>query len=159
MQPMIGVRWPFGATLDDRCGFVLAMRARISSTECDPSDEWLIVARWGAAGELLSIARTLVHAPADQPIPLGLAPRQTALAMQRNPFADVPARRFVFAQALPMGTAVAGRFLATQGEVRLRFDGEGPSLRGEGYCDSLGEWRLHATWVAWDDEFVQDRRS
>jgi hypothetical protein len=154
---MIETRWTFSPALDDRCGFVLAMRARICSDEREPRDEWLIVARWGSSGEFLSIAKTLVPAPTDLPVPIGLAPRLTALAVRRNRASGGDMQRFGFTNVLPAGTAVAGQFLATHGEVRLHFADGGPSLCGEGHCASLGAWRVQATWAAWDDEFVQDK--
>src|SRR5689334_21792979 len=85
----------------DYAGFVIAMRARLWPTgrvsdpavrpggelrapragdDGDATCEWLIVARWGELGRYLSVSRCRAPAAGSAGAPLGLTPRETALA-------------------------------------------------------------------------------
>jgi len=140
-----------------RNGFVVAMRAAITTAKGKPSWEWIIVSRWGAAGEHLSLGRTKVAAP-GKAAPIQLAPRQTALAsLLRLPPAD-GAPTFLLAQQLPASMRLAGDFAPVEGYVRLFGRGTGLRLTAEArYVGRaiLSAWRMEATRVAWIGEFIE----
>lgn len=139
-------------------GFVIAMRARLITAKGPPRHEWLIVSRWGTAGEHLSIARTRVPVRPGRTAPIHLAPRQTALAnLLLLPPADGP-RTFLFAHTLPAGVTLAGQFAPVEGYVRLHAPGGALRLHAEGRCAegaNRGPWRVEATRAAWIGEFVE----
>ena len=135
------------------------MRARIWRPYRAPSKEWIIVSRWGDGGEYLSLARTLVPAPGGSPMPIGLAPRHTALAMLSAAPADIGLQRFLIVRDLPSSIGVAGRFLALDGCVGLRCDASNLRLRGQGICKDAHPWRLQAARVPWTDEFLHGESS
>ena len=141
-----------------RSGFVVAMRAHISRPGCEHEAEWIIVSRWGRGGEFLSLARTLVPAPHGAPLPIGLAPRQTALATSTGPAGSRRAVHFALVRNLPGDIVVAGRFLVLQGVVTLLVRGENLRLIGKGSSAVVGPWRLQAQRVRWADEFFADDR-
>src|SRR5262249_12734577 len=91
-------------------GFVMAMRARLTTAKAPPCYEWTIVSRWGAAGEWLSIGRTKLPALPGKIAPIHLTPRQTALAklLQLPPGSGPPT--FLFVQRKPVSMSVAGNF-------------------------------------------------
>jgi len=141
-----------------RNGFVVAMRAAITTAKGKASYEWIIVSRWGAAGEHLSLGRTKVAALPGKAAPIHLAPRQTALAsLLRLPPADgVPT--FLLAQQLPASMRLAGDFAPAEGYVRLFGRGSGLRLTAEARCVAraiLSAWRLEATRAAWIGEFIE----
>ncbi|HUN39126.1 MAG TPA: hypothetical protein VMU81_02430 [Acetobacteraceae bacterium] len=142
-----------------RTGFVVAMRATIVTAKGEPASEWLIVSRWGAAGEHLSIGRTKVAAPPGKPAPIQLAPKQTSLAsMLRLPSAPDGAPTFLFAQRLPASMSLAGDFSPAEGYVRLHGRGTGLRLMLEGRCVGraiLSAWRVEATREPWIGEFIE----
>ncbi len=139
---------------DGEFGFVVAMRALIWRRYGAPSKEWIIVSRWGEGGMYLSLARTLVPAPGNEPLPIGLAPRHTALAILSAAAADIGQQRFLLARTLPDGITVAGRFLALDGCLGLRGDAGTLRLHGRGICRDSRTWRLGAARVPWIDEFL-----
>ena len=141
-----------------RNGFVVAMRAAITTAKGTPSWEWIIVSRWGAAGEHLSLGRTKVAAPPGKAAPIHLAPRQTALAslLRLPPVDGVPT--FLLAQQLPASMRLAGDFAPVEGYVRLFGRGAGLRLTAEARCLGraiLSAWRLEATRAAWIGEFIE----
>lgn len=139
-------------------GFVIAMRARLITARGPPRQEWIIVSRWGGAGEHLSIARTRVAVAAGRGAPIHLAPRQTALAgLLRLPPVAGPAT-FLFAQDLPDEVRLAGQFAAVEGYVRLLGRAGALRLRAEGRCAvgaNRAAWRVEAARGAWIGEFVE----
>ena len=141
-----------------RHGFVIAMRARLTTTRSPPREEWIIVSRWGEAGEYLSIGRTKVPVVAGQDAPIDLTPHQTALAlMLRLPFNSGPPT-FLFVQRQPAALTVAGRFASAEGYVRLHGDDAMSRLRAEGRCLAgtfRSAWHLEAVRAAWIGEFVE----
>jgi len=143
-----------------RTGFVVAMRAAIVTAKGEPASEWLIVSRWGAAGEHLSIGRTKVAAPPGKPAPIQLAPKQTVLAsMLRLPPAADGAATFLLAQRLPASMSLAGDFAPAEGYARLHGRGTGLRLSLEGRCVGraiLSAWRLEATREPWVGEFIEN---
>jgi len=139
-------------------GFVVAMRARLTATGAAGRREWLIVSRWGADGEHLSIAWTRVAARRGGAAPIQLAPYQTALAALLRMPPSGGASSFLFAQAAPDGMRLAGRFAPVEGYARLQ--GQGLSLRlwAEGRCTTgprRGAWRIEAARGAWIGEFIE----
>jgi len=142
-----------------RNGFVVAMRAAVTTAKGKPTWEWIIVSRWGAAGEYLSIGRTRVAAPSGKPAPIQLAPRQTALAsMLRLPPAD-GALTFLLTQHLPASMSVAGDFAPAEGYVRLAGHNGGLRLSIEGRCVGraiLSAWRVEAARAPWIGEFLEN---
>ncbi len=139
-------------------GFVIAMRARLTTAKGPPRPEWIIVSRWGAAGEHLSIARTQVPVLPGKTAPIHLAPRQTALAgLLRLPPAAGPAT-FLFARELPAAVTLAGHFAPAEGYVRLHGGGAALRLRAEGRCTvgvTRACWRVEAVRAAWIGEFIE----
>ena len=143
-----------------RTGFVVAMRAAIVTLKGEPVLEWLIVSRWGAAGEHLSIGRTKVAAPPGKAAPIQLAPKQTSLAsMLRLPPAADGATTFLLAQRLPASMSLAGDFAPAEGYVRLHGRGTGLRLVSEGRCVGraiLSAWRVDAAREPWVGEFIEN---
>jgi hypothetical protein len=141
-----------------RHGFVMAMRARLTTAKRKPWYEWIIVSRWGTAGEHLSVGWTKVAAPPRGSAPIDLMPRQTALAgMLRLPCNSRP-RTFLFAQWQPVSLSVAGDFVPIEGYVRLHGRGAALRLRAEGrrIADAMhSAWRVDAVRVAWIGEFIE----
>ena len=141
-----------------RHGFVVAMRARVTTAKRQPWHEWIIVSRWGAEGEHLSVGRTNVAALPGKSAPIHLMPRQTALAgLLRMPPVSGP-RTFLFAQQKPVSLSVAGDFAPVEGYVRLHGVGAMPRLRAEGRCTAGAmclAWRVEAVRAAWIGEFIE----
>ncbi len=152
---MSDAKRPSPMTRGDDVGFVVAMRTRIWRPGRARLQEWIIVSRWGDGGRYLSLARTLVRAPGNCPLPIGLAPRQTALAILREALAGGAPQSFRIALELPCGIGVAGRFLALHGCLVLSGAGGNLRLHGHGICADGRPWRLWATRVPWTDEFLQ----
>ena len=148
--------WPGPVTRGGESGFVVAMRARVWRPGRARSTEWIIVSRWGEGGKYLSLARTLVRAPGNSPMPIGLAPRHTALAILNMAPAEIGLQRFLIARTLPSSIGVAGRFLALDGCVGLRVEPGNLRLHGQGICGDARPWRLRAARVPWTDEFLLD---
>lgn len=139
-------------------GFVMGMRARLTTTWSPAWDEWIIVSRWGEAGEHLSVGRTKIPALPGQDAPIDLTPRQTALAsLLRLPFDSGPPT-FLFVQRQPVSVSVAGRFASAEGYVRLHGRDARSRLRAEGRClagASRPAWHIEAVRVAWIGEFIE----
>ena len=138
-------------------GFVVAMRAKLIAESYPETQEWLIVSRWGTGGEHLSMAWTALTAVAGD-APIGLMPRQTALAIQDGGACSGLRTTFRLASALPDRLSVAGAFVPAQGYIRLY--GEGPRLhiRSEGTCTRSGirdPWHIEADRASWIGEFVE----
>jgi len=142
-----------------RTGFVVAMRAEVTTAKGEPVWEWIIVSRWGTAGEHLSLGRTRVAAVPGKPAPIQLAPRQTALAsLLRLPQLD-GAPTFLLTQRLPASMSVAGDFGPAEGYVRLYGRGASLRLTAEGRCVGraiLSAWRVEATRAPWIGEFIEN---
>jgi hypothetical protein len=139
-----------------RVGFVIAMRARLTTTARGaPWYEWIIVSRWGAAGEHVSVGRTKVPVSRGRTAPIYLTPRQTALAgLLRLPSLSVPPG-FLFVQQQPAAVSVAGRFAPVEGYLQLRgLDGTS-RLFAEGRCAVGPAWRVEAVRAAWVGEFIE----
>ena len=141
-----------------RLGFVMAMRAKRTTAEGPSWYEWIIVSRWGAQSEHLSVGLTGVPVLRGKTAPIHLTPRQTALAgLLRLPPASGPPT-FLFVQRQPASVSVAGDFAPAEGYVRL--DGRGAVLRlhAEGRCGAGAfrpAWRVEAVRVAWIGEFIE----
>lgn len=144
-------------------GFVVAMRARIALG--GPSiAEWLIVARWGAQGEYLSLGRTFRDARRGA-APINLAPVWTVVGrLLRLP----PAGHASFLlTAAPPAEAVAGAFAPAEGHVRLSGRPGALRLFAEGMHADAGHlerawptgWRLRGEQRAWIGEFMEDRQA
>ena len=141
-----------------RLGFVVAMRARVTTAKDTPWYEWLIVSRWGPVGQHLLVGRTHLAAQPGQAAPIHLVPRRTALAelLRLPPAAGPPV--FLFAQRQPAAVSVAGGFAPAEGYVRLHGSGVGLRLRAEGRCGAGATrpaWRVEAVRIAWIGEFIE----
>ncbi|MBL6078615.1 hypothetical protein JMJ56_11405 [Belnapia sp. T18] len=167
-------------------GFVMAMRASLAEASYDaphrqglPLAEWLILCRWGAEGEYLTIAQAgAAEGPADAPPPLGLRPRTTFLGLRLAGGGE--GESFLLARYLPAGMAVAGTFQPSDGIARLfgpasalRLEAAGRSAfrRGLGEAGevridvpdpSLGgaealSWRMEGWRAPWLGEFLAPR--
>lgn len=141
-----------------RLGFVTAMRAKWTTTAGPPSYEWIIVSRWGAEGEHLSIGRTGVPALRGKAAPIDLTPRQTVLAELLRLPPSLRPPTFLFVQRQPTSTSVAGDFAPADGYVRLRGHGAALRLRAEGRWVTGAirrAWRVEAVRAAWIGEFIE----
>jgi hypothetical protein len=146
-----------------RDGFVVAMRAKVTSGGQKPCCEWLIVSRWGAMGEYLSIGWTKVRASPAGAAPIHLAPSRTALARRlRLPPAATQAT-FLLAQRCPAAMSLAGDFAAAEGYVQLqgrgaflRLHAEGHWVPGDGSTRlKCRAWRIQAVRATWIGEFIE----
>lgn len=140
----------------------MAMAARIVTAGSRPSREWIVVARWGPAGEYLSLGRTSQAIVRAASAPIHLRPRETALAeLLPRPDGAGP-RTFLLSRDKPEAISVIGQFLPTDGCVRLLGSGTRLRLKAEGRCltgPSGAAWRLDAVRVAWIGEFVEEDSS
>jgi hypothetical protein len=136
----------------------MAMRAKLVTARRRPWYEWIIVSRWGPAGEHFSLGRTMVAVLPGKTAPIHLTPRQTALAgLLRFPSASGPPT-FLFCQRRPPSVSVAGDFAPAEGYVRLHGSGRALRLRAEGRCvvgAIRSAWRVEAVRAAWIGEFVE----
>lgn len=141
----------------------MAMRAKLTIADGSSWYEWLIASRWGAAGEYLSVGRTMVPALADMTAPIHLAPRQTALARLLPLPSAAGLSSFLFIHRLPESVSVAGDFAAAEGYVRLHGRGATLRLRAEGRCRAADAtdagWRVAAVRRAWIGEFIEGANS
>lgn len=133
------------------------MRARLTTVKGPPWREWIIVSRWGTAGEYLSVARTRVPVRPGRAAPIYLAPRQTGLAalLRLPPIHGPPT--FLFARELPPAVTLAGHFARADGYAQLHGGGADLRLRAEGRC-AVGTncaWRVEAVRAAWIGEFIE----
>ncbi len=164
MPPPVLAEPVWRCDIDAWCGFVVAMRGRLVLTEQAPRREWLIVTRWGRAGEYLTVSRTSTPAGRRPPAaaPIGLSPEQTALAI-RLPLPDwAGTHGFLFTSHPPPRIAIAGAFLRLEGHARLRASGTGLRLRAEGRCVDAEPgiaWRLDAVRAPWPGEFIDGDRT
>jgi hypothetical protein len=147
-------------------GFVVAMRGwalggrpaapwqTVAETGC-----WLVVSRWGAMGEFLSIGHAGVPTASGLP-PVGLTPEASCLGLlgPGGPANGGPARFLLQARA-PHGIPLAGRFLAASGVARLdvRRGVLGLTLLARfaprrGSTWTAGVWRIEAARVPWIGE-------
>jgi hypothetical protein len=140
-------------------GFVMAMRAKLTTEEGSAGYEWIIVSRWGAAGEHVSLGRTKVPVLSGETAPIHLTPCETALAgLLRLPPASGPPT-FLFRARRPACVSVAGAFAPARGYLRLRGHGASLRLRAEGSCAAgaiRSAWRVEAVRVAWIGEFIEN---
>ena len=169
-------------------GFVMAMRGSLRTGPYDAPHrqgparaEWLILCRWGAEGEFLTIARAgPAEGPPEAPPPMGLRPHTTYLGLRLGGAVEgggFEGEDFLLARHLPEGVTVAGTFQPSDGIVRLagpagtlRLDAAGRSAfrrdlgeAGEalvdlpepapGAADSLS-WRMAGRRVPWLGEFL-----
>jgi len=161
-------------------GFLVAMRGSLCTGPYDAPHrqgparaEWLILCRWGAEGEFLTIARAgPAEGPPEAPPPMGLRPHTTLLGLRLGGAVD--GEDFLLARHLPEGVTVAGTFQPSDGVVRLlgpagalRLNAAGRSAfrRGPGEAlidlpepaaeaaDSLS-WRMEGRRVPWLGEFL-----
>lgn len=143
---------------DTSLGFVVAMRASFTTANQDSRKEWIVVSRWGAGGEFLSVARTELDASQER-APIDLTPRQSAIGL----LLSVPSREhgsatFLFCQRLPDGMPVAGHFVPAQGCARLTGSGLAVELFAEGRFVGQGgaaDWQVEAVRAPWIGEFVE----
>lgn len=138
-------------------GFVVAMRARMVTGSALWRHEWIIVSRWGLRGEHLTVALTGVVAE-DGEAPVGLMPRQTALAVADGEVVGASQVTFALAPSLPARITVAGEFLPAQGYVRLYGRRERPRIRTKARCllpGTMPGWRMEAAREAWMGEFIE----
>jgi hypothetical protein len=138
-------------------GFVVAMRAALLDPGRPSSHEWVIVSRWGGAGEYLSIGWTETPAlTADAPI--NLTPLQTAFATCPGGCGVSTPTTFELAASLPGCLRVAGDFVPAQGFVQLYGIGSALRVRSRGVCmkpDRRSGWDVDASRAQWVGEFIE----
>jgi hypothetical protein len=143
-----------------RHGFVVAMQAKLTTAKGPPWFEWIIVSRWGVAGERLSVSRTKVRAVPGKPAPIHLMPRQTALAglLRLPPVSGAGWATFLFFRRQPGAVSVAGDFVPAEGYVRLYGRGAALRLHAEGCCSAgaaRSTWRVEAVRGSWIGDFIE----
>lgn len=127
-------------------GFVVAMEAAIELARYDQPmrrvgsrAEWIIVSRWGAEGEFLSISHTGAMAEAGGNAPDGLQPDMTFLGVRMSVAGEANESTYLMLRNLPPDVTVAGVFAPTDGYARIDLTG-GLHLSGSGrYAHSRGE--------------------
>jgi hypothetical protein len=140
-------------------GFVIAMRAKPIGAHSAARHEWMIVSRWGTRAEYLSIAWTSRPAHLGT-APIGLAPRQTALAVRQERTAAWTPATFTLASSLPGHIPVAGEFVPARGYIRLYGSATKIRMHSEGECLKPGlraPWHVEATRARWIGEFIEPR--
>lgn len=138
-------------------GFVIAMRARVTTLHAPPSDEWIIVSRWATYGACLSIAWTLAPARQKVAAPLDLMPRQTAWASLFQPQIGLCEATFLLEGSHPQAASIGTVFVPAEGYVRLRGRAGCMRLLAEGRRGGGGEqafFRLEAAQEPWLGEFI-----
>lgn len=174
---------PFAPRLMVPQGFVMAMRASLGRAPYDAPHRaglrhagWLILCRWGAEGEFLTIAEAgPAEGPADAPPPLGLRPCTTFLGLRLAGGGE--GENFLLTRHLPAGMTVAGIFQPSDGIARLfgpasalrleaagrsafrRGLGEAGEVRIDAPDPSLGgaeafAWRMEGWRAPWLGEFL-----
>jgi len=160
-------------------GFVVAMAADIEfaaqtvqSTSGLRTAEFLIVSRWGARGEYLTVSRTGVKVGGAFMAPIGLTPRLTWFGLMLSEGGEDEASLFLLLPQLPNELVVAGTFVPAEGYACLRSDGSSLRLRAEGRNADLlmparraggaprpasvaMAWRVEAIRRFWIGEFVE----
>ena len=169
-------------------GFVVAMAADTEFGEFDrPScivrraKGWLIVSRWGPAGEYLSISSTQDVADSGTTAPVGLTPKCTSVGFLLSQKDGGSESTFLLARRLPTDTVVAGTFFPTDGYARLTQRAGRFRLTAEGrYAHGLDDlqappegadrrpppcnggaafaWHIDAVQHPWSGEFVEPVR-
>jgi hypothetical protein len=117
----------------------------------------MIVSRWGADGNYLSLAWTSLPAESGE-APISLTPRRTALAVRDTTSPTRGWATFLLIRSLPGRITVAGDFVSAEGYVRLYSNRTDLRLRSRGQCldPSLGAaWDLEATRAPWIGEFIE----
>lgn len=137
-------------------GFVVAMRAKLVAATRPSQFEWIIVSRWGTAGEYLSIAWTSLRANRGE-APIDLTPRQAVLAVRREQSKKWSPATFLLATSLPDEITVAGDFMPAEGYARLYGKDAGLRLRSEGWSAAPEQraWHVEATRQPWIGEFIE----
>ena len=119
-------------------GFVIAMRAQVAPLSADHPHKprgavapgWLIVCRWGVAGEYLTISSTMGEPKAAgdgaevQRAPAGLHPRRTWFGVL-TPDQEGPQSVFLLTRDLPRDMTIAGDFASAEGYARLVAEEDG----------------------------------
>lgn len=138
-------------------GFVVAMRAALLDPGRPASHEWVIVSRWGGAGEYLSIGWTETPALTDD-APINLTPLQTAFATCPGGCGAGTPTTFELSASLPGCLRLAGDFVPAQGFVQLCGIGSTLRVRSRGVCVKpqrrLG-WDVDASRAPWVGEFIE----
>ncbi len=141
-----------------RSGFVVAMRARMTCPAELDRFEWVIAARWGCAGEHLSLAWTGIASRTSQ-APSCLMPRRTALALLPNPARTGGPETFRLTGVLPDLVTVAGDFVPSEGFVQVHGRDKDLRILSEGHSSTDGAesaWHIEAERAAWIGEFIED---
>jgi hypothetical protein len=156
-------------------GFVVAMRAQVWPAPYDrpflrasqSHSEWLIVARWGARGEYLTVGEA-GPAEAAEAAPIGLQPRRTLFGLLAEEEPKRGASLFLLLRALPEAVPVAGAFAPAEGFARLRrTPGGGLRLAAIGRDVANGApgavapggacaWAMRAERRPWTGELLDD---
>ena len=127
-------------------GFVVAMEATIELARYDQPmrrvggrAEWIIVSRWGAEGEFLSISRTGVAANGSGDAPDGLQPDLTFLGLRLSAPGESGEGFYLMLRNRPPGVTVAGVFAPSDGYAQLDLTG-GLRVSASGrYAHSRGD--------------------
>jgi len=157
-------------------GFLLAMRPIPAAATRAPVDAtgmapfWLIVSRFGADGRYATISLAAGTTAWGEMAPIGLTPAATLFGERclKTGFEC----GFRFAEQLPTGIPVAGRFLPASGVMRLdggetgmELEAWGKLLDGAEPWSALlpagtpkGDWHLRAGQRPWVGEFIEPSR-
>jgi hypothetical protein len=141
-----------------RHSFVVAMRAKQTTSKGPPWYEWIIVSRWGIAGMYLSIGRTGVSASRGKTVPINLAPSHTAMARLLRMPPAAGSQTFLSIRRKPANVSVPGNFSAAEGYVRLGGRDAATRLLAEGSClvrASRSARRVKAVRMPWIGEFIE----
>ena len=172
-----------------RSGFVVAMRGIVTICEYDrptaglrTTPQWLIVSRWGADGEFLTVSSAGPIAADEQRPPAALAPHNTLVGLLLSEDCDELETTFLLVRRLPAGVNVAGTFFPADGYARvcgpveqLRMVSEGRHAHSRGTRggaviindvpdpapDAPGtlSWHIRSERQHWDYEFIGVPRS
>lgn len=132
-------------------GFVVAMEAMITHALYErPTQrvarrrEWVIVSRWGADNEFLSIALTGIEPMADSRVPEGLQPMTTFLGLRLPGLIAARDSCYLMVRHRPADVRVGGVYAPTDGCARLsRVKGSLSLLAAGRYAHSRGEHAGH----------------
>ncbi len=133
------------------------MRTKLAGATRPSVFEWIIVSRWGSAGEYLSIGWTSQPVASKQ-APINLTPRHSVLGIRRERTINPTPATFVLIDALPDRISVAGEFLPAEGYVRLHGKDARLRLRsmGRGLVPGVRpDWHIAATRAGWIGEFIE----
>jgi hypothetical protein len=172
-----------------RSGFVVAMRGVVTICQYDrptaglrTTPQWLIVSRWGADGEFLTVSSAGTIGADEPRPPAALSPHNTLVGLLLSEDEEERETTFLLVRRFPAGITVAGTFFPADGYARvfgpleqLRMVSEGRHAHSRGVRggtvvindvpdpapDAPGtlSWHIRSERQRWDYEFVGVPRS